>query len=660
MLLSCQVFAQNPWLDADILHSFMELNPDRNRVEINNAVAPDEDVILTTIEKYCPNNVTQEGGMVFLDLEECFKGNPFISFNSYAQQGFRMEYDASLEYIPEFPRSNGVSTAPGGNFITNVADGLAKFLVARTKEELNAAFFSRLQLKLEEEPAFQTLYPTTSHLFSVIGNEIYNYNAYLEAMRKGFIQDMKTLPLHVRDYSKERGFIKKEENRILLEDLLGATQYLVDGQSPVELLDFFANSASIQESGRRDSIQSEKTRAAMQDIAIGLKTLDIFSNSLRVRSEVQTWVSANELADSLQNLTYAYLYLGLLYQQSGGVRYSDNVSLQQILTKLHGATELPVSFRNYLRNLTQTGGMLDQSLYTLKNSNEYDDYYRFATQVFGFIGLISDFRKEVKMPEWKIESGVPKVISLPNLKPTRLDTIENKFLVILRQVFELEFNVRQNYYTSAVNNLASIMTQVLGDDFKYKRDFLKYSNFMASVAEARNSNEVAAAIDLFALPPGSSRLKKQSPFSVSLNSYGGIGFGWENDVRSEVNAALKQKEVLAISAPLGIDVNKGFQNGGSLSLYTQLIDVGAIYAFRFSDQTSNIPDFKFQNIFAPGLYLIYGFWGNIPVSVGLGAQLGPALRKIDPSAGLSVDETNAWRFGATLSVDIPITHFYTK
>lgn len=404
----------------------------------------------------------------------------------------------------------------------------------------------------------------------------------------------------------------------------------------------------------------------MQDIAMGLKTLNLFSNSLRVSQYGQTWVAPPTLADSLQDLSFSYLYLGLLYQQARDIQYSDGVSLQEVLKKMHGATELPVSFQNYLRDFTQTGQLLDQSIDILKrrvgtDTISYDDYYRFATQMFNLLDLVADFRHQVKLPDWKIEGGVVIPIGSSNLKPVNLDTMEAKFLHILRQLYELEFNVRQNHYTSAVNNVAYLLTQVLGNRFTFKKDFLRYSNFMASVAEARSSKEVAMAIDLFALPPGSSRLKKQSAFSVSLNSYGGLGYGWENDVQKEVNDALKDKNVLSTYAPLGIGFNFGLKDDyGSLSLYTQLVDVGAIFAYRFSDQTSPIPEIKFQNIIAPGFYMIYGFGNNIPVSAGIGAQLGPNLRKIDPSAGLSVDETNAWRFGLIFSVDIPVTHFYTK
>ena len=128
----------------------------------------------------------------------------------------------------------------------------------------------------------------------------------------------------------------------------------------------------------------------------------------------------------------------------------------------------------------------------------------------------------------------------------------------------------------------------------------------------------------------------------------------------DVNDAIDDKNVLSTFAPLGIDLNFGLGDAGSLSFYTQLIDVGAIFAYRFSNDTEQIPELKFQNIIAPGGYIIYGFGNNVPVSLGVGAQLGPNLRKINDDLGLDVKTTNAWRFGFTLSVDIPITHFYTK
>jgi hypothetical protein len=666
-IFTCTIFAQSAWLDAAELNKYLVFVPERNRVELDNSVAPDPVAILTTLEKYCPDAVVVDGEDIVIDLDLCFKNNPFISMRSYAQKGLPVSFaksesrtgttDAMFESAP---------AASGGTFVTKLADGLAMFLVKRTKEELNAAFFDRLRIVMEKQPTFKALFPSTFDLLSIIGKEIYNYNAYLEALRESFTRDMKTLPLQVRDYSTDHQFIKKEEFRILTEDVLTTAQFMIDGEPPLEIVEYLSTNAALQIDERRQNIENVPVREGIESLAMGLRTLNLLSNSLRVRKSGQTWASTRAISDSLKDVTFTYLYLGLLYQQGGGIVYGDTVNFQGVLKKMHLAAEAPLSFRNYLVSLSRTGNALDESIKTLKNkigTEEivYDDYYRFADQMFDFLEEIAGFREQVILPIWKNENGNVIVAGQINLPTEQIERVEQKFLVILRQVYELEFNVRQNHYTSAVNNVAFLLNEVLEGDFTFKKEFLRYANFMATVAEAQTSEDVAAAIDLFALPPGSSRLKKQSQFSVSLNSYGGLAYGWENDVQKEVNDQLDEKSVIATSAPVGIGLNFGFpKNSSSISLYTQVIDVGAIFAYRFSNQTERIPEIKFENIIAPGFYAIYGFGKNIPVSAGIGAQLGPNLRKVDPSAGLQVDETSAWRFGFVLSVDIPITHFYTK
>ena len=85
----------------------------------------------------------------------------------------------------------------------------------------------------------------------------------------------------------------------------------------------------------------------------------------------------------------------------------------------------------------------------------------------------------------------------------------------------------------------------------------------------------------------------------------------------------------------------------------------------------HLPETTLKNILAPGVYLIYGIptW---PVSIGIGAQRGPQLREIRINQQLidadgivtqgleNVIESDGWRYGFTLAVDIPIINFYTK
>jgi hypothetical protein len=368
----------------------------------------------------------------------------------------------------------------------------------------------------------------------------------------------------------------------------------------------------------------------------------------------------------LRDASHLYLYLGLLWQRAEGIRFSNGTDLRSVLAKFHKTSQTPISIRNFLVSLSQTGRELEANFRNLLSKADTasalnEEYLRFAGQVFDLLEMAAQLRHQIVLPDWKIEGGKAQPQERPDTSAKPADTLQSRMGIVLRQFFNLEFNVRQQRYTLAVSNLTRILEELLTkDSFAFKKEFLRHANFMATVAEARDSREVAAAIELFALPPGSSRMKKQSNFSVSLNSYGGLAYGWEQDFDDAVNEAIDGKSVLSASAPLGIDINFGLGDAGSLSLYSQLIDVGAVFAFRFTDETSNIPELKFQNLLAPGFYGVYGFGKNLPLSVGAGAQLGPNLRKVDPSAGLQVETTSAWRFGFFLSVDIPVTHFYSK
>jgi hypothetical protein len=667
---------QNIWLDAKKLNEYLEFNPGRMRLELDESVEIDTAEFLSIIANYCPDAIVEDGNKKRILLDSCFKGNPFISLHEYAQSLSKNLLPASFRPSTEggapgakTPTNGSLS---GGNFVTKLADGLAIFLVKRTKEELNAAFFEGLRKKMDEEPTYQILFPATFDLIYVIGTEIYNYNAYIESLRVSFQKDLKVLPMNLKQYSRDYLFVKKPELQIAVEDLLGTSQMIFDAQEPLQILDFWAGAAAIQDSIRWKDISNDKTRKAMRDMATSMRMLWLFTNSLSQRGASTEWVTPEEVSREMRDISHVYLYLGLLWEQGKDLQFSNGTDFREALGKLGTMTQTPIALRNALVSLVQNARDMERMFKELvagadlANITLNEEYLRFATQVFDMLKQAKNLRHQIILPDWKVEEdGKPTGQPKTDAQSAQTDTLEHKLFTVLHQFFDLEFNVRQERYTLAVANLTRVLTELLNkDDFKFKKEFLRHVNFMATMAEAQTSEEMAEAIELFALPPGSSRMKKQSDWSISLNSYGGLGYGKEHDFEKVLRDSLGGKSVFAPYAPVGIDFNLGLKNAGSLSLYAQLIDVGAVFAYRFSDETSQIPELKFQNIVAPGGYFIYGFGNNIPTSIGIGAQLGPNLRKIkpDPGTGTPITEktTNAWRFGIIFSVDIPITHFYTR
>jgi hypothetical protein len=168
------------------------------------------------------------------------------------------------------------------------------------------------------------------------------------------------------------------------------------------------------------------------------------------------------------------------------------------------------------------------------------------------------------------------------------------------------------------------------------------------------------AIEMFALPPGSSKMKKQpGRFSVALNAYTGFALGTE--YLDNGLGGSDAKNIRALSAPIGLSgswgLGVGKKNLGSLGFFVPVLDIGAVTAYRFNDNNAApLPELTWGNILSPGLYAVYGFPWDLPVAFGYGAQVGPALRKVTTNS-VEVNRS-AWRQGVFLSVDIPVAYFY--
>jgi hypothetical protein len=190
----------------------------------------------------------------------------------------------------------------------------------------------------------------------------------------------------------------------------------------------------------------------------------------------------------------------------------------------------------------------------------------------------------------------------------------------------------------------------------------KYGSFMANVATAKTADEVAKAIEIAALPVGFSRVKRETIFNVAVNAYVGPFIGYERirgvDSSGKVNS-------YGITAPIGVSLSKGYSvlffnsnHRSSSSIFFSLFDIGAITAFRFTnDSTEKVPTIQLKDIISPGIYFSHGF-GRTPISLNIGYQAGPVLRRV------RLDEneySKAYsRISISLVVDIPVFNLYSR
>jgi hypothetical protein len=191
---------------------------------------------------------------------------------------------------------------------------------------------------------------------------------------------------------------------------------------------------------------------------------------------------------------------------------------------------------------------------------------------------------------------------------------------------------------------------------------VKYGSFMAAIAQARSSDDVEGAIEAIAMPPGSSRIKRESIRDVALNAYLGLFVGNEYIYRVANSSATSY----GVTGPIGIAMSWGHafllcrtDDAWSTSIFVSLVDIGSIASFRSqNDSISQIPVVHLRDIFSPGIFLSIGIPG-CPISITGGAQIGPNLRSVSSTVN-TVSGGMYYRYSFSVNVDIPLLDLYTK
>ena len=126
------------------------------------------------------------------------KNKTVLQQNKFLNDIFKDIYDNDGGVQGSFIEANfsnmlsNAGSSIGGINVTNFADGLAKFLVERMKEELSTAFFEKFKNDLSD-PKYadlKILFPETGKTLMTIDQDIYQYSSYLNTLRQSFAKDM--------------------------------------------------------------------------------------------------------------------------------------------------------------------------------------------------------------------------------------------------------------------------------------------------------------------------------------------------------------------------------------------------------------------------------------------------------------------------------------
>ncbi len=199
--------------------------------------------------------------------------------------------------------------------------------------------------------------------------------------------------------------------------------------------------------------------------------------------------------------------------------------------------------------------------------------------------------------------------------------------------------------------------------FNLQQNVLRYGHFVADIVDARSPDQVQSILQSYASPVGTSRLKRNNAFNVSLNAYLGPSVAYEVALGNEVD---ESGIVTSLSTPIGLALSwrnaKERENDLTFRSWTALIsvlDIAPVLSYNFGQGAlASTPDLSVGDFVAPGLFLFYNL-PRSPFSGGFGYQQTAAVRTISMD-GIETRNYRAGRFTLFLGIDVPVFSLFTK
>lgn len=551
--------------------------------------------------------------------------------------------------------------------MNTLAEGLAGFYIDRVNEEINDAFFIHLQEALSKYPELRILFPNT--LTSLDKIKVTSYQQSLNVIKAAYQADLKELLHNISGLATLQKYQQLVNNHPPLT-LLFATCNLLDmlqqKKSPADILYTLGTAPYVQ----LPLIKNKNTNdyASVIGLAAAISNAFININLSDPRAISYQWVSNEAISSIINNKEQYKLFMGLLCLNIKHI-HIGNINIYKTLTDSTVASKIcavPTVANNFV-NLINT---LKSTILTLNSANGV------SSKTALYIDMAVEFTGTAKY----LINLLP--VEARTTATSRIEAINNYYIPLLYQTNRVVEQLENKAYSAAIFQADTLVIQIqeavtsaiseskgsIRDSLKNLQTvlqeahecYLKYGPFIAAVAEAQNANDVKNAISAFALPVGSSRLKKEHRFSWGLNSYVGLYYSW-NSNHTGNNLPRNER---GITAPLGIAANWKLPNRlGSISAYGGIIDIGAIFSYKVNTDNSVQSQIEFGQLLSPSLGLVYGLFMakkyNIPISIGYNYQWGPRLKNIDKS-GNSVLSALTTRHNLFIAIDIPLLNFHVS
>lgn len=501
---------------------------------------------------------------------------------------------------------------------TTAIDALASVIAERFKQEVNIAFLKKFKDELDKEPYLGLLFPESKTV--LMTSDPYNYPVFMNALQDAFKEDVdnliKNLPAVIKEISP---------NDAKLQSLTSLLELLGDTNATGNLIAKFNNLANNYKGNDADFKM----------------VLDVMALSLNAVNKGGTgkamFINLDDI-DNFSNDVFSKHYFALLIRQN-----------EKYLAELGITNVADTKWANFIKDIVPVFKTLADQANTI-NSQNAQNTLTSKTVLESASTILVSVKKATDIYKKYIDVS---------FNITKFDSVYTD----AASAVKIARFIADKKYGLALVELTQFIGELKGnpDDESFSL-FKKYMGFVGNALAAQDKQQLMDALDTSAMPVGSYRVKRNTTFDVAINAYAGGFVG--------TDFGSKAAYVYGFTAPVGIYL--GFGNiwkkfsenplkdvdGKSLGVFFSVIDVGAVTAFRLQDNSTEMADVTWNNVFAPGAYLSFGL-GKCPVSLNLGGQMGPELTKINADGTPEfVTKEWYWRFGAV--IDIPLYNLFSK
>jgi hypothetical protein len=536
---------------------------------------------------------------------------------------------------------------------SNVADVLATFIADRFKQELEIAYLTKFRDALKSDSTLQALLPNA--LVVLTQNDPFNYTVFFETLKEAIEKDIHVLPVNFGNFMARDPFSIGRTKPYYFPAVMLYQNVLriVQGQNAFLVIGNLNKDPLL---GHLSAEAGSFARLA----AVLTRTLIDPSHT-----DGTTLITLTNIQKDLANADQQMAFLGFLLLKEKSELQNNIIFGGQNLYALLNAKAADVAA------LTQLIDWMKNLVTSFQGISEV--VARITTQQGASKGIsgqiISDMTNGIVHTLNVILDFPPAVVDLRAIIP---NAVLAQAVDIVGKLAQISADVADSNYGLALSHVIVLLPEVVNiSNTKTLALLQDYGNFAISIAKAKTNTDLENALSTAALPVGSYRIKRNSYKNIALNAWAG-GFGGTQHYPGTLPDGVKRDNwLLGFTAPVGISYNwgqvyqstttkgkKGALKGYSNTVFLSIFDVGSITSFRLThDTTATLPDFKWQNLLAPGVFYVLGF-RNSPLSLGGGVQYGPQLRSITNNTAVILPSAVSVRL--FLAVDIPMFNFFTR